>query len=72
MYICAKLIAPTIFETIPNTQGDDYVESRIGKADEIINRVREGFKEAPYESLLEIPLEDLNLEHTVHAYVKIK
>jgi len=72
MYICAKLIAPTIFETIPNTQSDDYVESRIGKADEIINRVREGFKEAPYESLLEIPLEDLNLEHTVHAYVKIK
>jgi len=70
MLALAKLVAPTIFETLPESKGDTYIEERMEKIDKILEPVRKRFNEAKRGELIEIPLTTLPLHHPVEAYIR--
>lgn len=70
MYACARLIAPLIFENIPNSDNRDYFAKKISKLNEILLNVRPKFETIEAGELFEIPLEGLGLEHSITAFVR--
>jgi thymidylate synthase (FAD) len=70
MLSLAKLVAPTIFETLPESKEDAYVKERMEKIDKILEPIRIRFSEAKRGELLELPLNTLPLHHPVEAYIR--
>lgn len=69
MYACSRLIAPTIFETIPKIDKISEVKSKIEKVGKTVNEVRKEFEKLKVGEAIEIPLDTLNLSHNVKAFV---
>jgi thymidylate synthase (FAD) len=70
MLSLAKLVAPTIFESLPESRDDIYVRGRMEKIDKILEPIRKKFDEAKRGELIEVPLDTLPLHHTVKAYIR--
>jgi len=70
MFACAKLIAPSIFETLPSATADSYVRERIMKLDRAVKQVEPVFATSPAGKLVEIPVEEAGLQHAVKALVR--
>ena len=70
MFACAKLVAPSIFETLPAMNASSYVKENIAKLDLAIGEAYPIFVASSRGQLVEIPLGQLGLEHTVRAFVR--
>ncbi|MEM2883060.1 MAG: FAD-dependent thymidylate synthase [Nitrososphaerales archaeon] len=70
MLALAKLLAPTIFETLPESGQDTYIRERLEKIDKILEPIRTKFNEAKRGELIEVPLNELPLHHQVEAYIR--
>lgn len=70
MLSLAKLVAPTIFETLPESREDEYIKERMEKIDKILEPIRIRFNEAKRGELVEVPLDTLQLHHPVKAYIR--
>jgi len=70
MLSLAKLVAPTIFETLPESEGDQYIKERMEKIDKILEPIKKKFSEAKRGELIEVPLATLPLHHPVEAYIR--
>lgn len=70
MLASAKILAPTIFDSLPECGEDPYVRERVERIDEIIEPVRARFVEARRGELIKIPLSDLPLHHPVESYIR--
>jgi thymidylate synthase (FAD) len=70
MLAAAKLIAPTIFSTLPLEKGDDVI-TQLNKIDEVLRVIRPKFHKAKLGELIEVPLEKLNLHHEIYSYVRV-
>jgi thymidylate synthase (FAD) len=69
MYACSRLVAPTIFETIPRIDKNNEIKSKIEEVGKIVSEVRPKFYKLNVGEALEIPLDTLNLSHKVRAFV---
>jgi hypothetical protein len=69
MLSLAKLVAPTIFESLSESN-DAYIKERMEKIDKILEPIRKRFEGAKRGELIEVPLDTLPLHHTVKAYVR--
>jgi thymidylate synthase (FAD) len=67
MYACARLIAPTIFETIP--QANQSMQDRVATVGRILADVRPKFESVQRGDIIDVPLADLKLEMPVEASV---
>ncbi len=70
MFACAKLVAPSIFETLPSAKTSSYLQERIAKLDIAVKEAASLFVTSPAGGLVEIPLSQVGLEHAVRAYVR--
>lgn len=70
MFACAKLVAPSIFETLPGAKTNAYLQERIAKVDAAVKKAETVFAAAPLDELVEIPLSEMGLEHAVRAFVR--
>lgn len=70
MLALAKLIAPTIFESLPERSQDPYIRGRMERIDKILEPIRPVFNGAKRGELIEIPLHELPLYHQVEAYIR--
>mgnify|MGYP003926709363 CR=1 FL=1 len=70
MLSLAKLVAPTIFETLPESKEDAYIKEKMEKIDKILEPIRKRFNEAKRGELLQVPLNTLPLNHPVEAYIR--
>lgn len=70
MLSLAKLVAPTIFESLPESKNDTYIKERMEKIDKILEPIRKRFEEAKRGELIEVPLDTLPLHHPVEAYIR--
>ncbi|GBC75299.1 Thymidylate synthase ThyX [archaeon HR06] len=69
MFSCSKLIAPTIFSSLPIVNTYTEVKRKNDILNEIIAEVRPKFEKIKEGDLIEIPLDRLELEHDVRAFV---
>ncbi|MEM4310804.1 MAG: FAD-dependent thymidylate synthase [Nitrososphaerales archaeon] len=69
MFSCSKLIAPTLFNTIPIVNIHKEVKERNELLNQIIAEIKPNFKKIGEGEIMEIPLDRLALEHEVKAYV---
>jgi len=70
MLALAKLVAPTIFESLPESKEDVYIKERMEKIDKIIEPIRIRLNEAKRGELIGVPLDTLPLHHPVEAYIR--
>jgi len=70
MLSLAKLVAPTIFESLPESKGDEYIREMMEKIDKILEPIRIRFNEAKPGELIGVPLDTLPLHHPVEAYIR--
>ena len=70
MLSLAKLVAPTIFESLPESKNDTYIKERMEKIDEILEPIRKRFEEAKRGELIAVPLDTLPLHHPVEAHIR--
>jgi thymidylate synthase (FAD) len=70
MLASAKIVAPTIFETLPSAKTDEYIQGRLKKLNEIIADVKITYKNANRGDLIKIPLDDMGLYHQVESYLR--
>jgi thymidylate synthase (FAD) len=70
MFACAKLVAPSMFETLPSSQSDSYLQGRISKLNATVKETEPIFAASETDKLVEIPLSQLMLEHQVRAFVR--
>jgi thymidylate synthase ThyX len=70
MFACLKLVAPTIFRTLRISNTDSVVREKTMKLEGIVCGAYPIFTTAPLGTLIEIPLKELGLEHTVSAFVE--
>jgi thymidylate synthase ThyX len=70
MFACAKLVAPSIFETLPSATANSYIRERIVKLDRAVKQVEPVFATSPVDKLVEIPVEEVGLQHAVKAFVR--
>jgi hypothetical protein len=70
MFGCLKLVAPTIFRTIPITSADSSIRERITRLESNVCGAYAIFRTSSPGSLIEIPLAELELEHAVQAFVQ--
>lgn len=70
MFACAKLVAPSIFETLPSATANSYIRERIVKLDRAVKQVEPVFATSPAGKLVEIPLGEVGLQHAVKAFVR--
>jgi thymidylate synthase (FAD) len=68
MYACARLVAPTIFETIP--QANQTMQEKIGAVGRVLSEVRSKFSAMHRGDLVQIPLDELELEAPLEAFVR--
>lgn len=70
MFACLKLVAPIIFRALPFTSTDSAAKEKAMKLESIVCGAYPIFTTAPLGTLIEIPLKELGLEHTVSAFVE--
>lgn len=70
MFACAKLVAPSIFETLPGASASSYTREKIAKLDLAVKRAEPVFVASPAGKLVEIPMDEVGLEHVVRAFVR--
>jgi thymidylate synthase (FAD) len=70
MFACAKLVAPNIFKTLPSAKNGSALQEKITKLDQIMKKTHEIFVASSRGELVEIPLDQIGLEHIVRAYVR--
>jgi len=68
LYACAKIVAPTIYERLPNS-GNDFMQKKMAIITKIVEDCRGAFEATTPGRLFEIPLEGAGLDHPVTAYV---
>ena len=70
MFGCLKLVAPTIFRTLPIASADSSVREKITRLESNVCGAYAIFKTSSPGKLIEIPLAELGLEHAVGAFVQ--
>lgn len=70
MFACAKLVAPSVFETLPGASANSYVRERIAKLDLAVKRAEPVFAASPSGELVEISISEVGLEHPVKVFVR--
>ncbi len=70
MFACAKLVAPSIFKTLSSAKNDTALREKISKLDMTVKQTHDAFVSSSREELVEIPLDQIGLAHSVRAYVK--
>ena len=70
MFACAKLIAPNIFRTLSSAKTNTALRERIAKLELVVKEAHDAFVASSRGELLEIPLDQLTLQHPVRAFVK--
>jgi thymidylate synthase (FAD) len=70
MFACAKLIAPNIFKTLSSAKTNSALREKIAKLDLIVKEMHDTFVASSRGELLEIPLDQLTLQHPMRAFVK--
>jgi thymidylate synthase (FAD) len=70
MFACAKLVAPNIFKTLSSATSNTALREKISKLDLVVEKTHDAFVASSRGELVEIPLDQIGLEHTVRAYVK--
>ncbi len=68
MYACARLVAPTIFETIP--QSNQSMQEKTAAVGRILSDIRPKFEAMQAGELVGIPLDELKLDMPIEAYVR--
>jgi thymidylate synthase (FAD) len=67
IFACVKLTAPSIFGGLPDSQS---IKNKILSLNKIIDRIKTDFNSKKSESLFEIPLTKLGLNHRIRAFVR--
>jgi hypothetical protein len=70
MFACAKLVAPNIFETLPNARSNSDMQERISRLDAAVEEARGSLFGSSKGELVEIPMTNIGLEHPVRALVR--
>lgn len=70
MFACAKLVAPNIFETLPTAKTSLELQERIGKLDAAVKEAGSAFAASSKGEMVEVPMSQVGLEHTVRAFVR--
>jgi len=70
MFACAKLVAPSMFETLPSATANSYIAETIVKLGRAVKQVEPVFATSPAGKLVEIPVEEVGLQHAVKAFVR--
>ncbi len=70
MFACAKLVSPTIFESLPGAKEHPAMLEKIQKLNVIVDACRDKFGTLRGGELLEIPLRELGLEYEVQPFVR--
>jgi thymidylate synthase ThyX len=69
MLASSRLVAPMIFDRIPQIKENRYIEEKERRLSEILSEVTTRFRAARPQQVVEIPLKDLNLEYQVKSFV---
>jgi thymidylate synthase (FAD) len=70
MFACARLVAPNIFKTLPSAKTNTALREKVAKLDLVVKKTHDVFVASSRGELVEIPLDQIGLEHTVRTYVK--
>jgi thymidylate synthase (FAD) len=70
MFACAKLVAPNIFKTLPSAKASSALREKITKLDLVVNKTHDIFAASSRGELVEIPLDQIGMEHNVRTYVR--
>jgi len=70
MFACARLVAPNIFKTLPSAKTNTALREKVAKLDLVMKKTHDVFVASSRGELVEIPLDQIGLEHTVRTYVK--
>jgi thymidylate synthase (FAD) len=70
MFACAKLVAPNIFKTLPSAKTSSALREKITKLDLVVNKTHDVFAASSRGELVEIPLDQIGIEHNVRTYVR--
>jgi hypothetical protein len=70
IFACAKLVAPNIFKTLPSAKASSALREKITKLDLVVNKTHDIFAASSRGELVEIPLDQIGMEHNVRAYVR--
>jgi len=70
MFACAKLVAPNIFKTLSSATSNTALREKISKLDLVVEKTHDAFVASSRGELMEIPLDQVGLAHSVRAYVK--
>jgi thymidylate synthase (FAD) len=70
MFACAKLVAPNIFKTLPSAKTSSALREKITKLDLVVNKTHDVFAASSRGELVEIPLDQIDMEHNVRTYVR--
>lgn len=70
MYLCVRVIAPTIFASLPNAESNQLMRKKIELASRVADRARDTYLKAQPGDLVKVPVEELQLEHQVEVYIR--
>lgn len=70
MFACAKLVAPNIFKTLSSAKASSALREKITNLDLVVNKTHDIFAASSRGELVEIPLDQIGMEHNVRTYVR--